>query len=144
MEVLNEVYNDLLTRGVMLFAQDYRGKGASDATVIKYKGRFAVFLDIDQIRTLRQEKEAVVHEWAHIACDATYALDAPAAIRQKAEERAHRTELKRLVPFDALNQAVTNGITEPFDLSELFNVSEQTVLDAVALYTGPMGMAFGT
>lgn len=140
MEELTEIYNDLLDKGVMMYAGNYHLSGDTDAATIKLGDNFGVFLDVNKIRTLRQEKEAVVHEWAHIVEDATYCVDAPPAIRQKAELRAERRTIKKLLPVEQLRAAMQNGITEVWELAEFFNVSESLILDAVEFYTGPCGL----
>ena len=142
LETLNEVYNDLLALDVTFFAAGYRLSGDCDAVTIKLGRNFGVFLDIDRIRTIRQEKEAVIHEWAHIVTDATYGVDAPVAIRQKAEETARRAEIKKLLPFEKMRGVIQAGYTQIYELSEFFNVSEEMVLEAIDYYTGPCGLTF--
>ena len=142
METLNEVYYDLLAKGVIVFANDYHLSGDCDAATVKVGPHFGVFLDIDRIRTIRQEKEAVIHEWAHIVTDATYGVDAPAAVRQKAEETARRAEIKKLLPFEKMRGVIKAGCTQIYELSEFFNVSEEMVLEAIEYYTGPCGLTF--
>lgn len=141
MEILTKVYNDLLARNVQMFAGDYN-IGSADACTVKLSGNFGLFLNIGKIHSLRQEKEAVVHEWAHIVSDATYGVDAPEAVRHKAEETARREELKELLPFDEMRGVVQSGVTQIFELSEYFNVSEEKVSEAIEYYTGPCGLTF--
>lgn len=141
-KLLNEIYNDLLNRDVLVFSGDYHFSGDCDAATIKINQHFGVFLDIDKIRTLRQEKEAVVHEWAHIACDATYGVDAPASVKQKAETRASRVEIEVSVPFADLRKAIWSGITTTYELSEHFNVTESMIDKAIEYYLGPCGLTF--
>ena len=142
MEILNEVYADLLAQDVMLFAAGYQLSGDCDAATVRVGHSYGVFLDIDRIRTIRQEKEAVVHEWAHITTDATYCIDAPAAVRQKAEETARRAEIKKLLPFEKMRGVIKAGCAQIYELSEFFNVSEELVLEAIEYYTGPCGLTF--
>ena len=142
MEILNDVYHDLLRRDVLVFAGDYRLSGDCDAATVKVGPHYGVFLDIDRIRTIRQEKEAVVHEWAHIVKGATYGVDAPASLRQMAEETARRAEIKKLLPFEKMRGVIKAGCAQIYELSELFNVSEEMVSEAIEYYTGPCGLRF--
>lgn len=142
METLNEVYNDLLALDVTFFAAGYHLSGDCDAATVRVGHSYGVFLDIDRIRTIRQEKEAVVHEWAHITTDATYCIDAPAAVRQRAEETARRAEIKKLLPFERMRGVIKAGYTQIYELSEIFNVSEDMVTEAIEYYTGPCGLTF--
>lgn len=137
-----EAYADLLQRGVIFFTGEYRFDSGGDACTIKCGDTFGLFLDSSRIKTPRQEKEAVVHEWVHITGNSTYRVDAPPAIRQKAEESARRDEIKKLLPFERMRGAIRGGITQIYELSEFFNVSEDKVREAIDYYTGPCGLSF--
>ena len=88
MEKLTEIYNELIAMGALIFHGSYDLSGSCDSTTIKVGGRFGVFMDDVKIRTRAQELDAASHEWAHIVSDATYGVDAPAAVRMKAETRS--------------------------------------------------------
>jgi len=139
---LTELYGELRDRGVFLSSGSYRLKGDCDSIVVCDGRRYGVFLDIDKIQTLVQEKEAVSHEWAHIVTGATYTFDASPAVQAKAERRAMVAQIKKLLPFEELRGAIINGYTTRFELSEYFMVSEDTVSEAIEYYTGPCGLEF--
>lgn len=139
---LTEIYKELQDGGVFLSSGSYHLKGECDSIVVCDGIRYGIFLDIDKIQTLVQEKEAVSHEWAHIVTGATYTFDVPPAVRQKAERRAEVAKIKKLLPFDELRGAIKNGYNTIFELSEYFMVSEDTVSQAVEYYTGPCGLRF--
>ena len=142
MEKLTEFYSDLMARDVELLTGSYHLSGDCDALTLKLGGRYAVCLDIDRIRTLVQEIEAVSHEWGHIVTDATYGIDAPPALRQKAECRANRAQLRRLLPYEELRDAIAHGMREVSQLADYFTVTEDTVRRALEFYTGPCGLTF--
>ena len=139
---LNDCYNDFLRNDVLVFSGSYHFSGSADAAVIKSGNSWGVFLDIDKIRTPRQELHAVVHEWSHWQTDSTYGLDAPPAVKKKAEETARRAEIKKLLPFDKMRGVIRGGITQIYELSEYFNVDEDMIRQALAYYTGPCGLTF--
>ena len=142
MEKLTEFYSDLMARDVELLTGSYHLSGDCDALTLKLEGRFAVCLDIERIRTLVQEKEAVSHEWGHIVTDATYGIDAPPALRQMAECQANRAQLRRLLPYEELRDAMAHGMWEVSQLADYFTVTEDTVRRALEFYTGPCGLTF--
>ena len=142
METLTEVYNDLMDKGVYLFSGSYNLPDDCDAATVKLNDEFGVFLDIDKIRTLSQEKEAVSHEWAHITTNATYHLDAPWDVKRRAEVKATRAQIRKVLPWNELRAAVHNGHGTTFELSEMFNLSEDFIRTAIDYYTGPCGYQF--
>lgn len=142
METLTEIYNELQEMGTHLFSGSYDLPEDCDAATIKFNGVYGVFLDIEKIRTLAQEKEAVSHEWAHITEDATYHIDAPPDVKRRAEVRANRAQIKRVLPWSNLCQAVYDGCDTPYLLSERFNLSEPFIQSAIDFYLGPCGYCF--
>lgn len=142
LDKLTEIYNEFLEKGISVFTGDYNLSDDCDSVVIKYRGRYGVFLDIEKIRTYAQELEAVSHEYAHIETGTTYSIDAPYIVRRKAETRATRAQIKKLLPFNEVREAIRNGYTEPYQLAEFFSVSERFVRQALEYYSGPCGYSF--
>jgi hypothetical protein len=142
MEKLTELYNELLDMGADVFSGGYCFSGDCDSMVIQLGDAYGVFLDIDRIRTLPQELEAVSHEWAHIVTGSTYTLGATAAVRQRSERRAARAQIRRVLPFEELRAAVLDGCQEIWQLADRFSVSEDFVREAIDYYTGPCGLRF--
>ncbi len=142
MEKLTEIYNELMAMGVLIFHGRYGFSGKTDSVTIKAGGRFGVFLDDARIRTSAQELDAASHEWAHIVSDATYGVNAPAAVKQRAETRATRTQIERVLPYCEMLQAMKAGDTTAFALAEHFGITEELVHKAYDYYTGPCGLQF--
>ena len=141
-EKLTELYNELLSAGVLVFSGSYHLKGDCDSVIVSDGARYGIFLDIDKIRTVAQESEAVSHEWAHYATGATYTFDAPPSVRQKAEVRADRAQIEKLLPFDEMRGAIHAGRRQIFELADYFTVSEEMIRNAISYYTGPKGLTF--
>lgn len=141
MQRQTEIYNDMMAAGVQLYSGSYHLSGETDALTIEMDDRYAVFLDIEKIRTSAQELEATSHEWAHIEHNATYCIDAPSWLVQRAETMANRAQIRRIVPFDELAPLVREG-NQPWDLAEHFNVSVKMIHKAIQYYTGPCGLRF--
>lgn len=142
MEKLTEIYNELIAMGALIFHGSYGLSGSCDSITIKVGGRFGVFMDDMKIRTRAQELDAASHEWAHIVSDATYGVDAPAAVRMKAETRATRTQIERVIPYVEMLKAMRTGDATAFALAERFGIPEELVHKAYDYYTGPCGLTF--
>lgn len=142
MEKLTEIYNELIAMGALVFHGRYGLSGNCDSVTIKVGGRFGVFMDDAKIRTRAQELDAASHEWAHIVSDATYGVDAPAGTVMKAETRATRTQIERVLPYIEMLKAMRAGDTTAFALAERFGITEDLVHKAYDYYTGPCGLTF--
>lgn len=141
MDKLTEVYNDLREMGAFVFQGSYHLKGACDSVVVSNGKRHGVFMDTDKIKTYSQELEAASHEWAHLDGGYLYALDATPWTKRKAEVKADRAQIRRVVPFDELAPLIRDGL-QPWELAEHFHVSEKMIQKAIKYYTGPCGLKF--
>lgn len=141
MDRLTEVYNDLNEMGAFIFHGSYRLKGDCDSVCVSNGKVSGVFFDTDKIKTYSQELEAASHEWAHLDGGYLYALDASNYVRRKAEVKADRAQIRRVVPFDELAPLVCSGM-QMWEIAEKFCVSEKLVRKAIEYYTGPCGMTF--
>lgn len=142
MEKLTEIYEDLAAMGVKIFHGKYGLGSSCDSMTIKHKGRFGVFMDTGRIRNNAQELDAASHEWAHIVSDATYGVSAPPELIRKAETRADRTQIERVLPFEEMLREMKRGYTTVYALAERFGVPVELVQKAYDYYTGPCGLHF--
>ena len=141
--VLLETYMDLAAKDVALFSTDHSFANGADACVVECQGMYGVFLNFRMINSERKEKVAVVHEWAHIMEGATYSTKASPALIQKFEHRAHRREIKKLLPFEEMKAAIQNEfLSNNYEIAEYFNVPEEIVQEAIEYYTGQCGLTF--
>ena len=93
------------------------------------------YIAIDQRLNVQQEREALAHELGHCEYGGFYNRYSKYDIRAKAERRADKWAFARLVPYGRLMQAVRHGVTEVWDLAELFDVSCEFMQRAIAYYT---------
>lgn len=142
MPKLAELYEDLYDLGAVLVAEYAPLPGDADAAVVEADGQYGVFYDLNLIDSMAKEKVAAAHEWAHISSGATYTLGATPAMIQAAERKAIRAQIKKLLPFEEMRAAMEDGHTEPWELAEYFEVTEDFVLEAIGYYTGPCGLSF--
>lgn len=92
------------------------------------------YIAIDQRLNVQQEREALAHELGHCEYGGFYNRYSKYDIRAKAERRADKWAFARLVPYGQLMQAVRHGVTEVWDLAELFDVSCEFMHRAIAYY----------
>ena len=92
------------------------------------------YIAIDQRLNVQQEREALAHELGHCEYGGFYNRYSKYDIRAKAERRADKWAFARLVPYGRLMQAVRHGVTEVWDLAELFDVSCDFMQRAIAYY----------
>ena len=92
------------------------------------------YIAIDQRLNVQQEREALAHELGHCEYGGFYNRYSKYDIRAKAERRADKWAFARLVPYGRLIQAVRHGVTEVWDLAELFDVSCEFMQRAIAYY----------
>ena len=92
------------------------------------------YIAIDQRLNVQQEREALAHELGHCEYGGFYNRYSRYDIRAKAERRADKWAFTRLVPYGRLIQAVRHGVTEVWDLAELFDVSCEFMQRAIAYY----------
>ena len=92
------------------------------------------YIAIDQRLNVQQEREALAHELGHCEYGGFYNRHGKYDIRATAERRADKWAFARLVPYGRLMQAVRHGVTEVWDLAELFDVSCEFMQRAIAYY----------
>ena len=92
------------------------------------------YIAIDQRLNVQQEREALAHELGHCEYGGFYNRYSKYDIRAKVERRADKWAFARLVPYGQLMQAVRHGVTEVWELAELFDVSCEFMRRAVDYY----------
>lgn len=77
------------------------------------------------------EKTKLAHELGHCETGSFYNQYTPHDVRQKHENRADKWAIKKLVPKDELQEAVSAGYTQVWELAELFDVTEDFMRKAI-------------
>ena len=142
MPQFSQIYEELHDLGAILIAEYRPLPCDTDAAVIEVNGRYGIFFDLTKINSLAKERAAASHEWAHIATGATYTVGATRAMIQRAELRASKAQIKKLLPFEELRAAIKDGRTELNELADLFDVPADLMQEAICYYTGPCGLKF--
>ena len=82
----------------------------------------------------KSEKEYLAHELGHCEYGGFYNRYSRYDIRAKAERRADKWAFSKLVPYGQIMTAVRQGITEPWELAEHFDVSCEFMSRAIEYY----------
>ena len=99
------------------------------------EGRCAIGLDLPHRRTRSELRVRLAHELGHCVTGSFYNRWSPCDLRKYHENRADKYAVRTLIPVEELDEAVAEGITEPWDLAERFGVDEGFLKKAVSLYT---------
>ena len=122
---------------------DFRTMTMAEALSIPLPdGACAVAIDPSKLGGTADETEKLAHELGHCATGAFYNRNAPLDERGRCETRAERWAIRQVLPYESLKRAMRQGFTEPAQLAEYFEVSEQMVQKAIEYYTGPCGLRF--
>lgn len=96
----------------------------------------ACFVGMDQ-RILdggAAERVHLSHELGHCVTGSFYNIYATADSRRRHENRADKWAIRKLVPEQALNDALAHGCRSLWALAELFDVTEDFMRKAICLY----------
>lgn len=97
-------------------------------------GSCAVAIDPFGLNSTKDEKIRLAHELGHCVTGSFYNRYSDFDIKAKSEYKADKWAIKKLIPKDELQAAFEQGYTEPWDLAEYFNVTEEFIIKAVNLY----------
>ena len=103
-------------------------------SVMLSNGKCYIGIDKSVREDSAEEHVHLAHEIGHCATGAFYNSYSPADLRQKHEHKADKWAIRQLVPESELTEAVNAGITELWDLAELFDVTVQFMQKAICFY----------
>lgn len=138
MEKLDELYQWLSDEGVYLFDRQlsFSNEDTKALTIkLKETGAYGVFLDKGRMQSRAEETSTVAHEAGHYATGTTHSLCSPFDLIEKHEYRADKWAVEHLVSADNLNNAVSNGHTEIWDLADYFGITENMMRKVICWYT---------
>ncbi len=112
------------------------------AVTIESGGKYGIFLDSQQIDTQGEYRQILCHELGHCATGTTHGPASPWDLVARHEERANRWAYERLLPPDAIRQALCQGEQTLWQLSEYFSLPQEFVQHALDYYTNAKGIRF--
>lgn len=107
-------------------------------------GSCAIALDPYQLKSLADEKYKIGHELGHCETGSFYSRSVSQKERTRAEVRADRWTIKKLLPFEEMEAAIAQGNTEIYELADYFTLPEDLIRQAIDYYTGPCGLTFSS
>ena len=105
-----------------------------DATTIEMDGNYDIFLNPHKCNTIADILTKLIHEWGHCVSGATHSVYSPFQLVAKNEYKANRYAYERFLPWAEIKKAVSNGLTEYWQLAEYFNINEEFIRKAVHYY----------
>ncbi len=100
----------------------------------------AIAMDVDKIRDSREETAILGHELGHCMTGSFYRVDSSLETRGRMEARANRWAFRELLPWQDLKNALRQGITEPWELAEYFNLPQAFIEKATHFYLDSCGL----
>ena len=99
-------------------------------------GKYADYVALDRTTCdcSAQERTHIAHELGHCVLGAFYNIYSDLDVREKHEYRANKWAIEHLIPLSDLTAAVADGYREPWELAELFDVTEELILKAFRCY----------
>ena len=90
------------------------------------------YIGLDNL-PVEQERVHLAHELGHCLTGSFYNRYSTHDIRGRHEYRADKWAIHRLIPRSELEQAVTKGVCESWELAEHFSVTEDLIQKALTL-----------
>ena len=81
-----------------------------------------------------RERVHLSHELGHCLTGSFYSIHTAVDCRQRHENRANKWAIQKLIPVEALDDAIATGCTEVWELAERFQVTEDFIRKAVCFY----------
>ena len=103
-------------------------------SVMDEDGVCFIAIDPTKIASNTEERVILSHELGHCITGSFYNQYSNYDCRQRHENRADKWAVKKLIPVDELEDAVTAGYTELWELAERFDVTEDFIRKAVCYY----------
>ena len=114
----------------------------SEGATIRDGSALGIFLDFSKLTTTRQLRGVCMHEQGHAATGALHSVSSPYETVERAEHRVHRWSAETYLTAENFADAFSAGYTEPWQLSEWFDLPERDVLTAYRYWTENRGLQF--
>ena len=111
-------------------------------TTMRDADLYAIFLDFTKISSTRQLKGVCCHELGHVATGALHKIESPFETVERSEYRANRWSAETFLTVEDFKEAFADGYTEPWQLSEYFDLPEEDIKKALAYWSECKGVDF--
>ncbi len=136
---LSEIYKGITEIGANIYPYDI---DFVDAATIELRGQYAIMFDPNKFDALRTLKWALAHENGHCATGCTHRVSSPWDIIERHEYKANRWAYEQYMPPEEIQQAISAGYTEPWELAEWFDLPQSDVENALSYYTNQRDVSF--
>ena len=133
MRRLVELYTSAYADGALFFNRFNLPKDLKSMTLEMDKND-GIFVDECKIESSTEELEIIAHECGHFYTGATHRVGSPFDLIERHELRADRWAIEKIVSQHYFKSAVNAGVTEPWELAELFNVPQSFMEKAISYY----------
>lgn len=114
----------------------------SEGTTIREEDYYAIFLDITKLRSIKVYNGVCLHEVGHVATGALHKVDSPYETVERSEYRANRWGFENYLKVEEFKEAFAAGYTELWQLSDYFDLPEETIRKALSYWTERRGINF--
>ena len=114
----------------------------SEGTTIRDEDYYAIFLDITKLRSIKVYNGVCLHEVGHVATGALHKVDSPYETVERSEYRANRWGFENYLKVEEFKEAFVAGYTELWQLSDYFDLPEETIRKALSYWTEQRGINF--
>ena len=114
----------------------------SEGTTIRDENYYAIFLDITKLRSITVYNGVCLHEVGHVATGALHKVDSPYETVERSEYRANRWGFENYLKVEEFKEAFAAGYTELWQLSDYFDLPEETIRKALSYWTERRGINF--
>lgn len=114
----------------------------SEGTTIRDEDYYAIFLDITKLRSIKIYNGVCLHEVGHVATGALHKVDSPYETVERSEYRANRWGFENYLRAEEFKEAFAAGYTELWQLSDYFDLPEETIRKALSYWTEQRGINF--
>lgn len=133
---LSELYRYAKRRNYDTYAYDFGPEGIESLSVMQVAdGKCYIAINPSRLLSAADELCKGLHEVGHCDRGAFYNEYAVCDVRQKQENKADKRAIELRLSADDLDQAVADGYTDIWSLSEYFGVTEEFMRKAVCWYT---------
>lgn len=105
-----------------------------DATTIEMNGLYDIFLNPQKCSTIADLQTKLIHEYGHCKTGATHHIYSPYQLIAQNEHKADKCAIEKFLPWAEIKKAVSNGLTEYWQLAEYFNINEKFIRQAIHYY----------
>ena len=109
-------------------------EASGSMSVMDECGRCFIGMDPKLRDSATRERVHLGHELGHCLTGSFYSRHTAVDHRRRHENRADKWAIRKLLPVEALDDAVAEGCTELWQLADRFGLTEEFVKKAVCLY----------